>query len=160
MSLTSLLGWIAAEHYKVIHLILNSKKKKTCELVSGYTRPRKMSNNQKCYFNEEKSLFKYDSNLERAFFNGKENQAHLMKRKERQWTEIEDVIALKQWGGDPEIRYWYGSPDLRRESWMFLVALSFSLQKLEEMSHNVQKEEFRVIRGGRITDNSKREEFH
>lgn len=33
---------------------------------------------------------------------------------------------------------------------MFLVALNFSLQKLEEMSHNVQKEEFRVIRGGRI----------
>lgn len=59
-------------------------QKKTCELVSGYTRPRKMSNNQKCYFNEEKSLFKYDSNLERTFFNGKENQAHLMKRKERQ----------------------------------------------------------------------------
>lgn len=43
---------------------------------------------------------------------------------------------------------------------MFLVALSFSLQKLEEMSHNVQKEEFRVIRGGRIKDNSKQEDFH
>lgn len=41
-----------------------------------------------------------------------------------------------------------------------MVAFNFSLQKLEEMSHNVQKEEFRVIRGGRIKDNSKQEEFH
>lgn len=32
---------------------------------------------------------------------------------------------------------------------MFLAALNFSLQKLEEMNHNVQKEEFRVIREGR-----------
>lgn len=31
---------------------------------------------------------------------------------------------------------------------MFSVALNFSLQKLEEMSHNVQKEEFKVIREG------------
>lgn len=44
------------------------KKNPSCELVSGYTHPRSMSNNQKCYFNEEKSLFKYDSNLERTFF--------------------------------------------------------------------------------------------
>lgn len=43
---------------------------------------------------------------------------------------------------------------------MFLVALNFSLQKLEEMSHNVQKEEFRVIRGERIKDNSQQQEFH
>lgn len=65
--------------------LFNLEFQKSCEMLSGYTHPHRLSSNQKCYFNKDKKNFKYDSNLEMTFFlMVRRTQVLLMKGKEGQ----------------------------------------------------------------------------